>query len=157
MDANHPEQRLMQTGFTLPDAPAPLADYLPYRIAGSLLFVSGQGPVRDGKLAFLGKLGESVSMDDGETAAQLAALAVLAQAKAACNGDLGRVAGCARLGGFVNCCPDFTQHPTIINAASAMMVTAFGEAGRHARFAVGAPSLPLDMAVEVEAIFELHT
>jgi enamine deaminase RidA (YjgF/YER057c/UK114 family) len=104
---------------------------------------------------YRGKLGGSISLEEGQAAARLCAINILAQVKASCDGDFGRVAGCLRLGGFVACTADFADHPKVINAASDLMVAVFGEAGRHARAAVGVPSLPLDAAVEVEALFEL--
>ena len=102
-----------------------------------------------------GRLGESLGVEEGQEAARLCALNLLAQAKAACDGDLDRLARCLKLGGFVACAPGFTDHPKVVNGASDLIAEAMGEPGRHARFAVGCASLPLDAAVEVEAIFEL--
>jgi enamine deaminase RidA (YjgF/YER057c/UK114 family) len=149
------EQRLAARGLELPDAPAPAANYVPYTISGKLLFVAGQVPLRQGQVAVRGRLGDGVSLERGQEAARLCALNLLAQAKAACGGDLGRLARCLKLGGFVSCTAEFTDHPKVVNGASDLMVEAMGEAGRHARFAVGCASLPLNAAVEVEAIFEL--
>ena len=149
------EQRLAQQGLELPDAPAPAANYVPYTIGGKLLFVSGQLPFREGRVAVTGKVGAEVSVAQGQEAARLCALNLLAQAKAACGGDLSKLSRCVKLGGFVACAPDFGDHPEVVNGASDLMVQAMGEAGRHARFAVGCASLPRDAAVEVEAIFEL--
>ena len=149
------EQRLAQQGLELPDAPAPAANYVPYTISGKLVFVAGQLPFRRGQVAIKGQVGAEVSVAQGQEAAKLCALNLLAQAKAACGGDLDRLGRCLKLGGFVACTPDFGDHPEVVNGASDLIVQAMGEAGRHARFAVGCASLPRHAAVEVEAIFEL--
>jgi enamine deaminase RidA (YjgF/YER057c/UK114 family) len=149
------EQRLAERGLDLPPAAAPAANYVPYMISGSLLFISGQLPMQGGGVAVRGRLGGGVSIEQGQAAARLCGLNLLAQAKAASGGDLDRVRRCVKLGGFVACTPEFVDHPKVINGASDLMVEAMGESGRHARFAVGCSSLPLDAAVEVEAIFEL--
>lgn len=149
------ERRLAEQGLELPPAAAPAANYQPYTISGSLVFVSGQLPMRDGKVAITGRLGAGLSLEQGQEAARLCALNILAQAKAACGGDLGRLARCLRLGGFVSCTPEFVDHPKVVNGASDLIALVMGEAGRHARLAVGCASLPLDAAVEVEAILEL--
>jgi enamine deaminase RidA (YjgF/YER057c/UK114 family) len=149
------ERRLAAHGLDLPDAPAPAANYVPYTISGKLLFVAGQLPFVAGQMAVAGRLGEDVSLEQGKEAARICALNLLAQAKAACGGDLGRLARCLKLGGFVSCTPEFADHPSVINGASDLMVEAMGEAGQHARFAVGCASLPRNAAVEVEGIFEL--
>lgn len=149
------EDRLSELGITLPAAAAPAGSYVPVRRSGSLLIVSGQLPMEGGQVRYRGKLGAGVSLEDGQAAARLCAVNILAQAKAALDGDLGRVKACLRLGGFVACAPEFTQHPQVINGASELMVAVFGEAGRHARAAVGVPSLPLDAAVEVDAMLEV--
>ena len=149
------EQRLAGHGLELPDAPAPAANYVPYTISGKLVFVAGQLPFRNGQLAVSGRLGADVSLEQGQEAARICALNLLAQARAACAGDLSRLARCLKLGGFVSCTHEFTDHPAVINGASDLMVEAMGEAGQHARFAVGCASLPRNAAVEVEGIFEL--
>jgi enamine deaminase RidA (YjgF/YER057c/UK114 family) len=149
------EQRLAARGLELPAAPAPAANYIPYTISGQLLFVAGQLPFVGGKVAVAGRLGEDVSLEQEREAARICALNLLAQVRAACGGDLGRLARCLKLGGFVSCTPEFTEHPAVINGASDLMVEAMGEAGQHARFAVGCASLPRNAAVEVEGIFEL--
>lgn len=148
-------QRLVELGIELPSPSAPVANYVPARLSGNLLVVSGQLPMESGAVRYKGKLGGTVSLEDGVAAARLCAINILAQVKLAC-GDLDRIAACLRLGGFVACTPDFIDHPKIVNGASDLMVAVLGEAGRHARAAVGVPSLPLDAAVEVEAIFELR-
>jgi len=146
------EDRLAKLGITLPAPAAPVANYVPYALAGNILVVSGQIPFRDGKIAFVGKLGNPVSVEQGQLAAQLCMVNVIAQAKAAL-GDLARVQRVVRLGGFIACGPDFTQQAQVMNGASDLAVAAFGDAGRHARSTIGVPSLPGDAAVEVEAMF----
>jgi enamine deaminase RidA (YjgF/YER057c/UK114 family) len=155
MMAGRIEAKLTELGIVLPRAQPPVATYVAFVRTGNLLVVSGQLPMADGKLAFVGKLGETVSLEDGQAAARQCFLNVLAHAATACDGDLDRVARVVRLGGFVACAPTFTQHPAVINGASDLAVAVFGDAGRHARAAVGVPSLPLDAAVELEAMFEL--
>ncbi|MDH3659325.1 MAG: RidA family protein [Alphaproteobacteria bacterium] len=149
------EQKLADMGHVLPNAAAPAANYVPYTVSGKLILVSGQLPIKDGQVVFKGRLGDGVEVEEGQAAAALCALNLLAQAKNACDGDLGKLGRCLKLGGFVACTPDFTDHPKVINGASNLIADAMGEAGQHARFAVGAASLPLGAAVEVEAIFHL--
>ena len=149
------ERRLADLGHDLPEAAAPAANYLPYVTSGKLVFVSGQLPIRDGEVAYVGRLGGEVGVDHGKAAAALCALNHLAQIKAACDDDFDRLARCLKLGGFVACTPEFTDHPKVINGASDLIAAAMGDAGGHARFAVGAASLPLGASVEIEAIFEL--
>ncbi|MGI9382398.1 MAG: RidA family protein [Methyloligellaceae bacterium] len=145
------EARLNELGIELPAAAAPAANYVPYTISGNQLFVSGQMPMGPDGVAYKGKLGADVDEEAGQAAARLCAINILAQAKAAL-GDLDRIEQCLKLGGFVNAVPDFTNHPKIINGASDLIVEVLGEKGRHARFAVGVGSLPLDAAVEVDAV-----
>jgi enamine deaminase RidA (YjgF/YER057c/UK114 family) len=148
------ETRLAELGITLPTPAAPIANYLPYTVSGSLVVVSGQIPLRDGKLAYAGKLGAEVSLEDGVAAARLCFINLVAQLKAAA-GDLDRVTRIIRLGGFIAAPASFTQHALVMNGASDLAVEVFGEAGRHARSTIGVPSLPADAAVEVEGMFEL--
>lgn len=148
------ETRLAELGITLPDAPAPAANYVPTVRTGDLLFISGQVSKTDDGL-ITGKLGAGFSVEDAQAAARICALNLIAQAKAACGGDLDRVRRVVKLVGFVNAAPDFDQHPQVINGASDLMVKVFGDKGRHARSAVGSSSLPFGIAVEVEAIFEV--
>lgn len=150
------ETRLKELGITLPKAASPVANYVPYVITGSLVFISGQGPMGPDGVAYAGKLGRDFGVEEGEAAARLTALNVIAQLKNAVDGDLDRVTRVVKLLGFVNSTPDFNQQPFVINGASDLMVEIFGDAGRHARSAVSAPSLPVDIAVEVEAIFEIR-
>lgn len=148
------EQRLAELGITLPTPATPMANYVPFTIAGSLLVVSGQIPLRDGKVAYTGKLGEQVSIEDGIAAARLCFINVMAQVKAA-TGDLERVKRVVRLGGFIAAPSSFTQHANVMNGASDLAVEVFGDVGRHARSTIGVPSLPVDAAVEVEGMFEI--
>lgn len=150
------EDRLRSLGIELVAAPAPAANYVPFQRAGDLVIVSGQLPMRDGAVVYKGKLGADVSLEDGQAAARLCMVNILAQMKAACDGDLDRIAQCVRVGGFVNCTPDYTDQPKVINGASDLVVAALGDAGRHARAAVGVNALPLGAAVEVEAMFRLR-
>lgn len=148
------EQRLKDLGITLPVPAAAVANYVPFVVTGNLVFVSGQLPLDNGKPAVQGKLGAEVSVEDGTRAARLCALGLLAQLRAA-TGDLNRVKRVVRLTAFVASTPDFTDQPKVVNGASDLMVEVLGDAGRHARVAVGAPSLPLNVAVEIEGIFEI--
>jgi enamine deaminase RidA (YjgF/YER057c/UK114 family) len=150
------ETRLNEMGLTLPTVAAPAGSYVPWTIAGRTLYVSGQVPMLNGKPQFLGKVGREFDIEGGQKAAQLCALNILAQAKAALGGDLSRLKRCLKLGGFVNCVEGFADQPKVVNGASDLIVGAMGDAGRHARFAVGAPGLPLGVAVEVDAIFEIE-
>lgn len=149
------EQKLRELGIELPEVSAPAANYIPASRTGSLLYISGQVPALAGKDQVVGKLGSGVSIEDGQKAARICAINILAQLKAALDGNLDRVVSCVRLGGFVNAAPEFGDHPKVINGASDLMVEVFGEAGRHARAAVGCASLPRNVAVEVDAIFEV--
>ena len=154
MSASH-DARLAELGITLPQAVAPAANYVPARRSGSLVYIAGQVPTADGRDQFVGKLGQDVSIEDGQKAARLCAINILAQLRNALGGSLDGVVGCVRLGGFVNATPDFGDHPKVINGASDLMVQVFGDAGKHARSAIGVASLPFGCAVEVEAIFEI--
>jgi enamine deaminase RidA (YjgF/YER057c/UK114 family) len=149
------EAKLAELGITLPTPAAPVANYIGFNVVGKLVIVSGQIPLVDGKVAVTGKLGAGVSIEDGQRAARLCFINLMAQVKAAC-GDLDKVKRVVRLGGFVACTPDFTQQPQVINGASDLAVAVFGEKGKHARAAVGCPSLPVDAAVEVEGMFEIE-
>ncbi len=149
------DARLRELDVTLPETSAPAANYIPFVITGSLVFISGQVTALHGEILHQGKLGVDISVDEGYQAARLCALNLLSQLKAACDGNLDRVKRVVKLSGFVNCAPDFTQQPQVINGASDLMVDVFGDAGRHARFAVGAPSLPLGVATEVDGVFEI--
>lgn len=147
------ESRLQEHGLTLPAAAAPAGNYVPYVITGNLLFISGQMPFGPGGLEYAGKVGADLSIEQGQAAARLCGLNILAQAKAAL-GDLERITRCVKLGGFVNCPEDFTQQPQVLNGASDLMALALAEKGAHARFATGASNLPAGAAVEIDAVFE---
>jgi len=149
------DARLKELGIVLPETPAPAGNYVPWVVSGKQVFVAGQITLEGGKRQFLGKLGAEFAIEDGQKAARLCAVNILAQLKAACGGDLDRIARIVRLGGFVACTPDFTDQPKVVNGASDLMVAVFGEAGKHARAAVGVASLPLGVAVEIDAIAEL--
>jgi enamine deaminase RidA (YjgF/YER057c/UK114 family) len=166
------EAKLAELGLVLPAPPAPLASYVPFTVAEfsadfgrrhGLVVISGQIPMQDGKLAYAGKLGTPIdsrhgtalSVEQGQAAARLCFLNLLAQLKAACGGELDKVRRVLRLGGFIACTPEFTQHALVMNGASDLAVAVFGEAGRHARSTIGVPSLPADAAVEVEGMFEI--
>lgn len=149
------DQRLKDLGVSLPDAPAPAANYVPHVRAGDLVFVSGQisqgpdGPIR-------GRLGADMDVAAGAAAARRCAISLLAQARSACGGDLDRVVRVVKLTGFVNSTADFTDQPKVINGCSDFLVEVLGDAGRHSRSAVSAPSLPFGVAVEIEAIFQVR-
>lgn len=150
-----PQQKLQSLGITIPLAAKPVANYVPWVKAGNLIFISGQLPFREGKLAQTGLTGETVSVDDAVQEAKQSALNIIAQLSDACGGDLSRVVRIVKLTGFVACPPHFNQHPAVINGASNFLAEVFGENGRHARSAVGVASLPLNACVEIEAIVEI--
>lgn len=149
------ESRLRELQISLPEPAAPAANYVPYVVSGSLVHIAGQVPLSGKGLEFQGKVGTEVSLEEAKQAARLCGLNIIAQAQAATGGNLDRVRRIVKLGGFVNCAPDFDQHPAVINGASDLMVDVFGDKGRHARFAVGAPSLPFNVAVEIDAVIEI--
>jgi enamine deaminase RidA (YjgF/YER057c/UK114 family) len=149
------EQQLQKLGLTLPEPPAAAARYVPFVVSGPLVFIAGQLPMQGGKIAVSGRLGADIGLEDGARAARLCAINLLAQLKAACEGDLDKVRRCVRLNGFVASTPEFTDQPRVMNGASDLMVEVFGEIGRHSRVAVGVASLPLNAAVEVDGIFEI--
>ena len=149
-------KRLTELGIMLPTPSKPVANYVPWVRTGNLVFISGQGAVKDGKIEYTGKVGETLSIEDAVASARLTAINVLAQLRDACGGDLDRVKRIVKLLGFVNCTPTFSEQPKVINGASDLMVEVFGEKGRHARSAVGAPALPFNLSVEVEAIAEIE-
>ena len=149
------DARLRQLGIELPEPAAPVANYVPFAVSGNLVFIAGQLCLWNGERRFPGKLGAAIGIPDGQQAARLCALNILAHLRVACGGDLDRVRRCIRLGGFVNCTPDFTDMPQVVNGASDLMVEVFGDQGRHARAAVGVSSLPAGVAVEVEGTFEI--
>ena len=145
------EDKLAELGLTLPQPAAPVAAYVPVVIAGGMAYVSGQVSMKDGQL-IRGRLGENMGLEEGMAAAQACGLMIVAQLKAALGGDLSRVEKIVKLGAFVSSTGDFVDQPKVANGASELMVALFGEAGRHARSAVGVPVLPLGVAVEIDAI-----
>jgi enamine deaminase RidA (YjgF/YER057c/UK114 family) len=147
--------RLSEMGITLPEAAAPAANYVPYVIIGNLLTISGQLPLESGKVAVTGHLGKNVDVATGQRAAELCAINILAQAKAALGGDLGRIRRVIKLNGFVASVPEFVEQHLVINGASNLIAGVLGEAGKHARAAVGMAALPLNAAVEIDAIMEI--
>lgn len=149
------DKRLADLGIELPEAAAPVANYVPAVPTGNLLFISGQVTAWKGEFKYIGKVGNDHSVEDGQAAARLCGLNILAQAKAALGGDLDRIARVVKLGVFVNSASDFTQQPQVANGVSDLMVEVFGDKGKHARFAVGVNVLPLDVAVEVDAVLEI--
>ncbi len=151
---NRIEANLKQHNIVLPEPVAPVANYAPFILSGNLVFISGQVSI-DSEGLITGRLGADLSVERGIDAARACGINIIAQLKAACDGDLDRVRRCVKLGGFVNCTDEFFDHPKVVNGASDLMVTVFGETGRHARAAVGATSLPLGAAVEVDAVFEI--
>jgi enamine deaminase RidA (YjgF/YER057c/UK114 family) len=148
------DARLADLGIVLPTPNAPVANYVPFVSLGPDLYISGQVSMKDGKV-WTGKLGADVDLETGKAAARTCGISLLAQIKAACGGDLDRVRRIVKLGGFVNVTPTFAAIPAVINGCSDLMVEVFGDAGRHARSAVGCANLPLDAAVEVDAIVEI--
>lgn len=150
------EERLKRIGIELPTPPAPVASYVPYVRAGNLIFISGQVTLGPNGLEYVGVVGDTIDMEDAKKAARLCAINVIAQLKSALRGRLDLVKQCVKVTGFVNAIPSFGNHPEVINGASDLFVEVFGDAGRHARAAVGAGSLPRGVAVEVEAIFEVE-
>ena len=150
------DQRLAELGITLPPPATPAANYVPTVRTGNLVYVAGQVPVLDGTFLYQGKVGSDFTVEQGQAAARLVAINILAQLKAACEGDLDRVVRAVKLNGFVNCTPDFQHQPHVINGASELMISVFGDAGRHARSAVGVAGLPFGVAVEIDGVFEVR-
>lgn len=148
------EAKLAELGITLPAAPAPAAKYVPFVIVGDMVYVSGQIS-QDAEGLIKGKLGDTMTTEQGAEAAKTCALGLIAQAKAACGGDLDRIVRVVKLTGFVNSTPDYTEQPQVVNGASNLMGDVFGDAGAHARSAVSAAALPLGVAVEIEGMFQI--
>lgn len=149
------ETRLAELGLSLPDSPAPQANYVPYVISGNLVFVSGQVSM-DGSGFVTGVLGDTMTVEEGAAAAKLCGLALLAQVRAACDGDLTRLKRAVKLTAFVNSTKDFGDQPKVVNGCSDLLVEVLGDAGRHSRSAVSAGALPFGVAVEIEGIFEIE-
>ncbi len=149
------DARLQELGIELPQAAAPVANYVAYVVTGNLVFVSGQVTIENGERKYLGKVGSELTVEQGQEAARLCALNIIAQLKDACGGDLDRIRRIVKLGGFVNSTPDFEDQPKVINGASDLMVEVFGDKGKHARAAVSAGALPVGVSVEVDAVAEI--
>ena len=154
--ANIIDQRLKELNIELDDASVPAGSYVPYVITNNLVFISGQLPFINGQLTIKGKVGDNVSLDDAVKMSEACAKALLSQLKAACNGNLDKVNKVVKLGGFVASAPNFTDQPKVINGASDLIVSIFGDKGKHSRFAVGVAALPLDVPVEIDGIFEIE-
>ena len=150
------EKNIKDLDLNIPDMAMPIANYVPYKIFDKILYVSGQAPSKDGSLIYIGKVGEDISEEDGIKAAELCCINIIAALKSAINSDWNKLDGFIKLGGFVNCNTDFTNHPQIINGASNLLVKIFGEQGKHTRFAVGSNSLPMNISVEIEATIKLR-
>lgn len=154
--AGNIDARLAELGINLPSPTPPVANYVPFTISGTTLYVSGQITMSEGEVKYIGQVGAKISKKDAYKAARICGINIIAQAKIACSGDLDRITQVLKLGGFVNCTPEFIEMPEVINGASDLMVQVFGsKVGSHSRFAVGAASLPLGIATEVDGTFEI--
>jgi len=148
--------RLKKLNIIIPDAPTPVGAYVAYKVIKNLIFISGQLPVgSDGKM-IKGKLGKDLTLEEGQQAAKLCAINLIAQVKKAVNGDLNKIKSCVKITGFVNSSDSFIDQPKVLNAASELLASVFGDGGKHARVAVSSNSLPLGIAVEIDAIFETN-
>ena len=150
------EKKIKELDITLPEAKPPVGSYVATKIVGNLLYISGQISISKNGELIKGKVGKDLSVDDGYKAAERCGLSIISQAKVACNGDLSKIKSCVKLTGFVNSTDNFTEQPKVINGASDLIASVFGEAGMHTRAAVSTNSLPLGVSVEVDAIFELN-
>lgn len=153
---NSIEEKLKTLGIVLPTPMKPVGNYVPWVKSGNMVYISGQGAVVEGKVQYPGKLGDTVSLDEGTQSARLTGINVLAQLREASDGDLSKIKRIVKLVGFVACTPEFTDQTKVINGASDLMAELFGERGRHARSAVGVTALPMNLSVEIEAIVELE-
>ena len=149
------DKKINELGLILPQVSTPIANYLPYKIHKEILYISGQAPIKDGKILYSGKIGKDLSIEEGILASRLCCLNIISIIKDACKGDWDKFESILKIGGFVNCIDGFKDQPKIINGASDMMVEIFGEKGKHSRFAVGTNSLPLNITVEIEALVAL--
>ena len=149
------EENIMQLGINIPDMPAPLANYVPYKVSDNVVYVSGQGPVLNGNLMYKGKVNEDISIEDGIKAAELCCINIIATLKKSISGDWNKLDSFLKLGGFVNCNDNFYDQPKVINGASDLLVKIFGDQGKHARFAVGSNALPMNISVEIDAIIKI--
>ena len=149
------DENIKNLGLNIPDLPKALANYVPFKIIGKTIYISGQAPVHNGELIYKGKVGSDISIEDGIKAAKLCVINIIAALKTGLEGDWDKLDSFVKLTGFVNCQDNFTDQPKIINGASDMLVEIFGDQGRHARVAVGSNALPLGIAVEIDAIVQL--
>ena len=149
------DENIKNLGLNIPDLPKALANYVPYKIIGKTIYISGQAPVQNGELIYKGKVGSDISIEEGVEAAKLCVINIIAALKTGLEGDWDKLDSFIKLTGFVNCQDNFTDQPKIINGASDMLVKIFGDQGRHARVAVGSNALPLGIAVEIDAIVQL--
>ena len=149
------EENIKKLDLIIPEMPTPMANYVPFKVADNTVYVSGQGPVVDGKIVYSGKVGKEISEEEGIKAAELCCINIVSALKTSLNGDWDRLDTFLKLGAFVNCDEHFTDQPKIINGASDLLVSIFGDKGRHARFAVGSNALPLNISVEIDAIIKI--
>jgi len=150
------EKNIKELDITLLEPPVAIANYVPFKIIDKFLYVSGQGPIKDGSIKYTGKVGKDISIEDGIKAAELCCINIITNLKKSIREDWNRLDTFVKLGGFVNCATDFADHPKIINGASDLLVQIFGDKGKHTRFAVGSNSLPLNISVEIDAIIKLN-
>ena len=149
------EKNIKDFGLTMPEIPTPIANYVPFKIIDSLMYISGQAPIKNGVMQYTGKVTQDISIEEGVKAAELCCVNIIAALKKGIDNEWDKLDTFVKLGGFVNCPNDFTDHPKIINGASDLLVKIFGDRGRHARFAVGSNSLPMNISVEIEAIIKI--
>ena len=149
------EENIKKLDLIIPEMPTPMANYVPFKVADNTVYVSGQGPVVDGKIVYSGKVGKEISEEEGIKAAELCCINIVSALKTSLNGDWDRLDTFLKLGAFVNCDENFTDQPKIINGASDLLVSIFGDKGKHARFAVGSNSLPFNISVEIDAIIKI--
>ena len=149
------EKNIKDLGLIILEPPAAVANYVPFKVIDNLVYVSGQAPIQNGKIIYSGKVGDNVSEEDGILAAEICCLNIIAALRKSINGDWDRLENFVKLGGFVNCKDGYTNQPKIINGASDLLVNIFGEQGKHTRFAVGSNSLPMNIAVEIDAIIKI--
>ena len=150
------EKNIKDLGLIISEPPAAVANYVPFKVIDNLVYVSGQAPIQNGKIIYTGKVGDNVSEEDGILAAEICCLNIIAALRKSINGDWDRLENFVKLGGFVNCKDGYTNQPKIINGASDLLVNIFGEQGKHTRFAVGSNSLPMNIAVEIDAIIKIR-
>ena len=149
------EKNIKELGIFIPNIPLAIANYVPFKIIDGLMYISGQAPIKDGVMQYTGKVTQDISIEEVVKAAELCCITIISALKKGVNNDWGRLDTFVKLGGFVNCPNDFTDHPKVINGASDLLVKIFGDKGRHSRFAVGSNSLPMNISVEIEAIIKI--